>query len=79
MNTDTLHRITNIAVEADGDGRATARSYVDALVMSADGTGGVHAAGYYDDEFARTTGGWRIARRRYTMVLVEPVGAGVAG
>ncbi len=72
----TLHRITNVAVEPDGDDRATARSYVDALVMGAAGAGGVHAAGFYDDELTRTVAGWRIARRRYTMVLVEPVGVG---
>jgi hypothetical protein len=28
----------------------------------------VHAAGIYDDQLVSTDSGWRIARRRYTMV-----------
>jgi 3-phenylpropionate/cinnamic acid dioxygenase small subunit len=77
----TLHRITNVAVSgggADGgDGdrdRVRARSYVDALVLGADNRTGVRAAGFYDDELVRSEGGWRIARRRFTMVLAQPVG-----
>jgi 3-phenylpropionate/cinnamic acid dioxygenase small subunit len=78
----TLHRITNVAVAPSGGGgrepddhdRVTARSYVDALVLGPDNRSGVRAAGVYDDELVRTAGGWRIARRRFTQVLVEPVG-----
>jgi 3-phenylpropionate/cinnamic acid dioxygenase small subunit len=66
----TLHRITNIAVEPTGHDQARARCYVDALVLSADG-GGVHAAGFYDDELVLTDSVWRIARRRFTMVHVD--------
>jgi 3-phenylpropionate/cinnamic acid dioxygenase small subunit len=69
----TLHRITNLAVDLDGD-RATARSYVDAIVLVADTATGVHAVGFYDDDLVRTDGGWRIARRRFTPVLMESVG-----
>lgn len=65
----TMHRITNQAVSPLGDGVA-ARSYVDALVMAPDNRTGTRAVGYYDDELVRTDGGWRIARRRFTMVLV---------
>ena len=36
--------------------------------MGADDAGGAHAAGFYDDDLVRTDDGWRIARRRYTMV-----------
>jgi 3-phenylpropionate/cinnamic acid dioxygenase small subunit len=75
----TLHRITNVAVGAvspgdGGDDRVTARSYVDALVLGGDNRSGVRAAGFYDDELVRTGGEWRIARRRFTSVLVQPVG-----
>jgi 3-phenylpropionate/cinnamic acid dioxygenase small subunit len=70
----TLHRITNVAVEPDGDNRVRARCYVDALVMGPDDRGGVRANGFYDDELVRTDDGWRIARRRFTMVHAEPVG-----
>lgn len=71
----TLHRISNQAVTVDGD-TATARAYVDALIMSQDNTSGVNAAGFYDDEFVRTDAGWRIRRRRFTTVIVRTVTAG---
>lgn len=71
----TLHRISNIAVEVDpGGDQATARSYVDALVLFAGNELGVRAAGYYDDELVRTGDTWRIARRRFTTVWTETVG-----
>jgi 3-phenylpropionate/cinnamic acid dioxygenase small subunit len=71
----TLHRITNQAATVDGD-TATARAYVDALIMSQDNSSGVNAAGFYDDELVRTDSGWRIKRRRFTTVIVRTVSAG---
>lgn len=71
----TLHRITNQVVAVDGD-TATARAYVDALIMSQDNSSGVNAAGFYDDDLVRTDAGWRIVRRRFTTVLVRTVSAG---
>jgi 3-phenylpropionate/cinnamic acid dioxygenase small subunit len=68
----TMHRITNQVVRSDGD-RVRARSYVDALVLAADNRSGTQAVGYYDDELARTDDGWRIARRTFTMVLLQLV------
>ena len=69
----TLHRITNIAVDPapdrDGD-RAIVRAYVDALLMMADGTTSIRAAGFYDDELIRTPDGWRIHRRAFTSVHI---------
>ena len=69
----TLHRLTNLAITVDGD-TATARSYIDGLIMAADNQSGVNAVGYYDDEIIRTPDGWRIARRRFTAVRVGTVG-----
>ena len=69
----TLHRITNEAIHPDGDGVA-ARSYVDAIIMDAENQSGIRAVGFYDDELVATADGWKIARRRFTMVLVESVG-----
>ncbi|MBB2991955.1 3-phenylpropionate/cinnamic acid dioxygenase small subunit [Mycolicibacterium iranicum] len=71
----TLHRITNTVAVVSGD-TATARAYIDALIMSQDNASGVNAAGFYDDELVRTDIGWRIHRRRFTTVLVRTVGAG---
>jgi 3-phenylpropionate/cinnamic acid dioxygenase small subunit len=66
----TMHRITNPAVSPSGDGVA-ARSYVDAIVMAPDNRTGTRAVGYYDDELVHTDDGWKIARRRFTMVLLQ--------
>ncbi len=69
----TLHRLTNLAVTVDGD-KATARTYIDGLIMAGDTTSGVNAIGFYDDDIVRTSDGWRIARRRYTQVRLTTVG-----
>jgi 3-phenylpropionate/cinnamic acid dioxygenase small subunit len=69
----TLHRLTNHAIAIDGD-TASGRTYIDALIMSGDNTSGVNAVGYYDDDLVRTPAGWRIARRRFTVVRVVQVG-----
>ena len=68
----TMHRITNQTV-APSDSGVTARSYIDALVMFADNQRGTRAVGYYDDELVVTDDGWKIARRRFTMVLLQLV------
>lgn len=68
----TMHRITNPVTTPNGDG-LTARSYVDALVLFADDRSGTRATGYYDDELVRTDDGWKIASRRFTMVLLQLV------
>jgi 3-phenylpropionate/cinnamic acid dioxygenase small subunit len=63
----TQHRISNAAITVEGD-RASARTYVDLVGMSPDGTSGINSIGWYDDELVRTAGGWRIAHRRYRTV-----------
>jgi 3-phenylpropionate/cinnamic acid dioxygenase small subunit len=63
----TLHRITNPAVDVLSETEASARSYVDALVMGPDGTA-YRVAGYYDDHLVRGAEGWKIVRRHFTMV-----------
>lgn len=63
----TLHRLSNMAVTVEGD-TATARTYVDAVIMAADGASGVNPVGFYDDELVRSSDGWRIRRRTFTSV-----------
>jgi 3-phenylpropionate/cinnamic acid dioxygenase small subunit len=69
----TLHRLTNQAITLEGD-KASARTYVDAVIMFGDNISGVNAWGFYDDEVVRTADGWRIARRRFTSVRVATFG-----
>ncbi|MGP0032741.1 MAG: nuclear transport factor 2 family protein [Acidimicrobiales bacterium] len=71
----TMHRITNQVVEPHVGG-VTARSYVDVILLGPDNQTGVQSAGYYDDELVMTAGGWKIARRRFTMVLLRSVEGG---
>jgi len=40
---------------------------------AADNRTGSRATGYYDDELLETDDGWKIARRRFTMVLLQLV------
>ncbi|MGX9792771.1 nuclear transport factor 2 family protein [Mycobacterium sp. MMS18-G62] len=72
MATHTMHRMTNQAIEIDGD-IATIRTYVDALILFEGG--GANPVGYYDDQAVRTPDGWRIARRSYTSVRLVTVPA----
>jgi 3-phenylpropionate/cinnamic acid dioxygenase small subunit len=70
----TMHRLSNQVITVDGD-KASARTYVDALIMVSDNSNGVNGIGFYDDEIVRTADGWRIARRRFTAVRVAAVGS----
>lgn len=63
----TLHRISNVVADVDGD-TATARAYVDGLLMDPDGRRGRSASGYYDDELVRSDQGWQISKRLFTLV-----------
>lgn len=69
----TMHRLSNMAITVTGDS-ATARTYVDGLILAADNASGVNAIGFYDDELTRTGDGWRIARRQFTSVRITAVG-----
>lgn len=70
---NTMHRMSNQVIVADGDA-ATARTYVDALILGPEGSG-VNAIGFYDDEVIRTADGWRISKRTFTSVRLTMVGA----
>lgn len=70
----TMHRLSNLAITVDGD-TATARAYVDAVLMAPDGQSGLNPVGFYDDELVRTAAGWRIARRTFTSVHFAILGA----
>lgn len=74
----TYHRISNPAVEVDGN-RATARSYVHAVLQAVPGDSNswIDALGHYDDELARTADGWRIVKRTTDIARVMSA-AGVA-
>ncbi|MCV7175164.1 nuclear transport factor 2 family protein, partial [Mycolicibacterium sphagni] len=45
----SMHRLTNFVIVVDGD-TATARTYVDAVVMGPKGLGAIENFGWYDDQ-----------------------------
>jgi len=70
----SLHRISNVEIVSGGEGEGVAaQSYVDVIFVGADTGAGMNAAGIYDDELIFADGGWKIARRRYTMVHMSPI------
>lgn len=65
---DTKHMLHNIAIIVQEPDRATAVSYVHAVLVPAqESDEWIDAVGQYDDEIVRTDGGWRIASRVFTM------------
>ena len=73
VGVEEAHGLLDVAVELDGD-VATARTYVDAVLLMPDGASGINAIGFYDDELVRTPDGWRISRRAYTSAHMAAVG-----
>jgi hypothetical protein len=69
----SLHRITNSSFAWEGEAVAV-RSYVDALVLLADNVRGAQSAGVYGDLVVQGPDGWKIARRKFTMVRLQMVG-----
>jgi hypothetical protein len=65
----TLHRLSNFVISVHG-ASATARSYVDALLMPGGGGEPHRGVGFYDDELVRSPHGWRINFRRFTPVQI---------
>jgi len=68
----TLHRISNVAVDTKG-GAVSSRTYVDVIVRGPGDVGGAQAAGFYEDVLVQGADGWKIARRKYTMVRVQMI------
>lgn len=64
----THHRLSNFVIDVGQDGdedRASARSYVHAVLIATRGDSGswIDIVGHYDDTFVRTADGWRISHR----------------
>lgn len=63
--THTQHVVSTISVVLEGPDRARSRSYW-RYYAGTDQTPRLLSVGRYDDEFARTGQGWRVASRRIT-------------
>lgn len=74
----SMHSLSNVAVDfeatpPDQPDRAHVSAHVNVLLMQADGRRGTTARGVYADEVVRGDGGWKICRRRFTMLLLGQV------
>ncbi|MCX5042348.1 nuclear transport factor 2 family protein [Aldersonia sp. NBC_00410] len=72
---DTHHRLSNFVIDVGVGGdadKATARSYVHAILIATPGDSGswIDAVGHYDDVLIRTSDGWRISHRTVHMSRV---------
>lgn len=69
---DSQHLIGNHQVVVDGD-QAEHRCYLQAQHIRKDAIAGAHyiVAGRYEDQFVRTSVGWRIAHRTLTVMWTE--------
>ncbi len=68
----TTHQLTNFVIEVEGE-RAKAKSYVHAVLASADPGRWVDAVGSYEDQLVRREGKWQISERRWvaTRILTQ--------
>ncbi|OYW45312.1 MAG: hypothetical protein B7Z08_10345 [Sphingomonadales bacterium 32-68-7] len=71
VNADSYHLVSNLEVNVDGD-RATARSRHLLVMRGPDGSPVPELAGFYDDEFVREDGQWKILRRVDHPVMPTP-------
>lgn len=75
-NRKSLHIFTNISTDVIDADHARGLTYLTLLRADHDGEGaapldGPLMGGYYEDEFIRTQSGWRIARRKATILFAR--------
>ena len=68
----TMHMNANYVLEDTGSGRAKGRTYVRAVLFRADGSLLMRFGGWYNDEFAKIGGAWRITKRQVHTIEFEP-------
>jgi ketosteroid isomerase-like protein len=65
-----VQMIHSVSIHIAGDA-ASATSLLEEVSRKADGEGGLHMYGFYNDELVRTEAGWRFARRHFTGLSLE--------
>jgi 3-phenylpropionate/cinnamic acid dioxygenase small subunit len=67
----TLHMVGNYVLEDVASDRARGRTYFKAVLFRADGSLLMRTDGWYNDEFAKIAGEWKIAKRHAHMINFE--------
>ncbi len=68
----TFHSVTNLVLDSEGPGKASARCHARSVLVSGpdgDGQKLFESLGYYRDRLVETDAGWKIAERVYTRLL----------
>jgi hypothetical protein len=67
----TMHMNGNFVIEDAAPDCARGRTYFKGLLLNSDGSLFIRADGWYNDEFARISGEWKITRRHVHMIDFE--------
>ena len=67
----TMHMNGNYVLDDTGPGRAKGRTYVKAVLYRPDGSLLMRFGGWYNDEFAKIGGEWRITKRHVHSIEFE--------
>lgn len=67
----TMHMNGNYVLEDAGPGCARGRTYFKAVLKKSDGSLFMRADGWYDDEFEKIGGEWKVTRRKVRMIDLE--------
>jgi hypothetical protein len=70
----TMHMNGNYTIEDTGPDRARGRTYYKAILLKGDGSPFMRADGWYDDEFEKIAGEWKITKRTSRMIDIEQAG-----
>ena len=71
----TMHHGHHPEIDVDGD-RATGRWYLEDVVIFEEHGSALHGAAFYEDEYRKTGGEWRIAKTGYARTFEEFVERG---
>jgi hypothetical protein len=67
----TMHMNGNHAIDDAGPGKAKGRTYVKAVLYRPDGSLQLRFGGWYNDEFAKIGGEWKITKRQVDTIEFE--------
>ena len=67
----TMHMNGNYAIDDTGPGKAKGRTYVKAVLYKPDGSLLMRFGGWYNDEFAKIDGEWKITKRQVDTIEFE--------
>ncbi len=67
----TMHMNGNFVIDDIAPGHARGRTYFKAIVKRPDGSYFLRADGWYDDEFTRIAGDWKITKRNVRMIDLD--------